>query len=274
MAATDLKLRPVNDGASGSRPLPSASILRPWIFDYAPSPDGKDVNLLIMLHGLARIGDNKAPFAQLGKSLNLPCTAVLSLQGPLVVPLMESPTYFSWYNTFDPLFNPLPSPDPSPTLKPLRQLLETLTSAEIGWDLAQIHLFGWGQGGSMALELALSVGKDGIPSPAGVGDKRKRLGSVTSVCGPLLSFPASTLGIATPIAYFTRQSASSAAGQKVRKAIERAFKEVEIVQGQQGGGEAMPRGREEWKGIMMFWGEMLGRDEGWKGSGEVFEVVR
>lgn len=125
----------------------------------------------------------------------------------------------------------------------------------------------------MALELALSVGRGGIAAGPGLSEKRKRFGSVVSVCGPLLSFPTSTMGIATPVVYFTRQNKASSVAQKVSKALERAFKEVEIVQGQ-GAGEAMPKGRDEWKGVMGFWGKMLGKDEGWKGSGEVFEVVR
>jgi hypothetical protein len=36
----------------------------------------------------------------------------------------------------------------------------------------------------------------------------------------------------------------------------------------------MPGGREEWEGIMRFWGEVLGREEMWRGGGVVFEVVR
>lgn len=187
---------------------------------------------------------------------------------------MESPDYFSWYNTFDPMFNPLPSPDPSATLRSLRELLTTLTSKEIGWDLTRIHLFGWGQGGTMALELAYSVGKEGISNADASGEKRKRLGSVVSVCGPLVSFPTASLGINTPTAYFTRQAAQSAAAQKTRRGLERAFKDVEVIQGQSAGGEDMPKGREEWKGIMAFWGKVLEKDDKWKGQGDVYEVVR
>jgi hypothetical protein len=52
--SSELNLKPVKNGASGSRPQPTASILKPWEFDYAPSKDGKDLNLLIMFHGLGK----------------------------------------------------------------------------------------------------------------------------------------------------------------------------------------------------------------------------
>jgi hypothetical protein len=53
------------------------------------------------------------------------------------------------------------------------------------------------------------------------------------------------------------------------------FKDVEVVNGDKGkGGEDMPRGRTEWEGIMKFWGNVLAKDEAWKGDGEVYEVVK
>lgn len=74
----------------------------PLKFEYSPSEDGIDENLLIMLHGLGRLGDNmnrlhrqkadtvwvyttgdtEKPFANLGRQLRLPQTAVLSLRAP------------------------------------------------------------------------------------------------------------------------------------------------------------------------------------------------
>ena len=59
--SSELNLKPVKNEASGSRPQPTASILKPWEFNYTPSKDGKDLNLLIMFHGL-------------GKSLYFPMT--------------------------------------------------------------------------------------------------------------------------------------------------------------------------------------------------------
>jgi hypothetical protein len=143
----------------------------------------------------------------------------------------------------------------------------------------------------MALELALSVGQGqgqgsgqgqsnagqkGMGSLINIdGEEVKRFGSVTSVCAGLLSHPTSELRLATPILYFTRQNPQSAVATKARSILERAFKEVEVVQGKgDGKGEDMPRGKAEWEGIMRFWGKILAREEGWKGEGEVFEVVK
>lgn len=99
---SELTLKPVQPQASSSKPTPTRSLLKPWEFEYRPSPDGKDLNLLIMFHGLGKfhfgsflviqskaertlkveIGDTCGPFSKLGESLNLPSTAVLSLQAP------------------------------------------------------------------------------------------------------------------------------------------------------------------------------------------------
>ena len=67
-------------------------------FTYTPAPD-RDANLLILFHGL---GDTKVPFTGLAKSLNLPQTATLSLQGPQRVPLLEEEAY-QWWHSFDEL---------------------------------------------------------------------------------------------------------------------------------------------------------------------------
>jgi hypothetical protein len=182
------------------------------------------------------------------------------------LPLMDGPSY-SWYNTFDRMFNPIPNADPTKHIPSLRKLLETLTSPELGWDLNRIHLFGWGQGGSMALELASNV----FRTPLGGG----RLGSVISICGPLL--PSTSVGSEsqTPALLFIRISPQSAANSRLVNDLKSSFKEVEVINGEKGkSGEDMPRGRAEWEGIMRFWGNLLSKDEGWKGDGEVYEVVR
>lgn len=191
------------------------------------------------------------------------------------------PAAWSWYNTFDPLFNPLPNPDPTPTLPALRTLLSKLVS--LGWALEDIHLFGWQQGGTMALELGLNVGREGVTIPASSASPSnpnagsavgKRLGSAISVCGKLESYPSTTIGANTPVLWFTRSDPRGAATHAVEKSLRRAFATVEVVRGS-GTGADMPRGRGEWEGIMRFWGQMLRpASSGWKGEGEVYEVVQ
>ena len=65
-------------------------------FDYSPSLDGIDQNLLILLHGL---GDSKTPFAKLGQQLKLPQTATISIQAPEPVPYLEG--CHQWFPSFD-----------------------------------------------------------------------------------------------------------------------------------------------------------------------------
>lgn len=122
----------------------------------------------------------------------------------------------------------------------------------------------------MALELASNVHVKSL----GGG----RLGSVISICGPLLpstSTKPSQNKNQTPALFFTRVSPQSAAHTRLVNDIKSGFKEVEVINGEKGkNGEDMPRGRAEWEGIMRFWGNLLSRDESWKGKGEVYEVVR
>lgn len=84
-------------------------------FDYTPSADGINLNLLVLLHGLGNlkyynstslnthwtypIGDSKKPFSNLGKQLKLPQTATLSVQAPEPVPYMDG--CFQWFPSFD-----------------------------------------------------------------------------------------------------------------------------------------------------------------------------
>ena len=167
---------------------------------------------------------------------------------------MDQPSW-SWYNTFDRQFNPLADPDPTPAVGGLTRLLDTLTSG-LGWRARDIHLFGWGQGGTTALELALAY-----PS---------RLGSVISICSSLLSKPGGVSS--TPMLLFTRRSPTSAAYKKQDSSARAAFREVEVVDAD-GPGEGMPASRREWEPIMRFWSELLVR-EGPKFTGEVYEVVQ
>lgn len=91
-----------------AKPPPTAAALRAFLegapalhFRYQSSPSGVDSNLLLLLHGL---GDTAASFAALGASLqrSLPQTAVMAVQAPLRVPLLEEEAYM-WWNSFDPL---------------------------------------------------------------------------------------------------------------------------------------------------------------------------
>ena len=66
-------------------------------FTYSPSADDKDTNLIVFLGGL---GDTHTNFAQFARSLNLPQSATLVLQGPLPIPF-DDMHGGAWYPAFE-----------------------------------------------------------------------------------------------------------------------------------------------------------------------------
>jgi predicted esterase len=126
------------------------------------------------------------------------------------------------------------------------------------WLPSQIHLFGFAQGGSVAAEFALNYSN--LHPDA-------NLGSVVCVGGPLLSFPTLTKPCQTPILVFHRPPPSeSALPSRALTAFKKGFGAVEEVKME---GEGMPRSTGEWRPIMKFWSERLGRRVG---EG-VYEVI-
>ncbi|KNZ53931.1 uncharacterized protein VP01_3099g3 [Puccinia sorghi] len=85
--------------SAATKPAPDFSSLSPAapVFEYHPSPDGIDTNLLIFFHGL---GDTHVPFGQLGRKLNLPQTSWMSIRAFERVPFLEEEAY-QWWESFD-----------------------------------------------------------------------------------------------------------------------------------------------------------------------------
>ncbi|CEG73761.1 hypothetical protein RMATCC62417_09080 [Rhizopus microsporus] len=143
-------------------------------FDYSPSQDGIDHNLLILLHGL---GDSKTPFTRLGQQLKLPQTAIISIQGPEEVPYLDG--CFQWFPSFNLLTGELLPPGHPEKMKGLlntrskiNKLLEHLIN-DCNWNPPNIFLFGFSQGGTVALDIALF-------------GKVRNLGGIISISGYLL----------------------------------------------------------------------------------------
>ena len=97
---------PMSSASWRTAPRPSSAGLDSFnhtklVLKYKPAPCGIDSNLLLLLHGL---GDTADPFFSLGQRLQqtLPQTAVLSVQAPLRVPLLEEEAWM-WYDSFDAL---------------------------------------------------------------------------------------------------------------------------------------------------------------------------
>lgn len=204
-------------------------------FVYVPSNDNVDNNLVIYLHGL---GDNLTSFVSLSEKLNLPQTASLILQGPIPVPFFDQARM--WYESFDMLGNLIHNPDPRVSLNLLSDLIFVLIN-KYGWSSNNIHLFGFAQGGSVAVEFARLF--------------KQRLGSVITVLGPPLSYSNGSSLSQTPLCVFTRPRGNILDVSNFKK----AFENVVITEGQNPGDE-MPKGPNEWNGILKFLSDLLIRD--------------
>ncbi|PWN39496.1 hypothetical protein IE81DRAFT_352147 [Ceraceosorus guamensis] len=140
---------------------------------YIASPQQVDSNLLILLHGL---GDTQASFVDLGKQLQraLPQCAVLALRGARTVPLLGGGM---WWDAWDPLGEMLPASaqNPSAFIEDCHTLLDELRMC--GWQSEHVHLLGFGQGATAALE----------GTHAWCRANKRLLGSVVAVCGGMLS---------------------------------------------------------------------------------------
>jgi predicted esterase len=306
VSAVPLSQEPVKKPAPDAVKLPGE--LSSLKFSYTPSPDGVDSNLLVLFHGLgkngfesesfspldlfltahvlqnhlAQLGDTQFPFHRLGTSFKLPQTAVLALRAPGRVPLLEEEAY-QWWDSFGPLGEPIPHPDPTSTIDVLVRLVDHLVES-CSWPGDAIHLFGFAQGGQAAAELVLALRRPERRRRGGKGPTA--LGSLTTVEAPLLSFPTidPESRSETPVLVWRRENNRSVS----RAPYEKGFKHVrEVVArrrvGGGGGDEGMPRGQEEWKGVMEFWADRLRRRHPWelenvgRGSGRdgggVFRVV-
>ncbi|KAH6562491.1 hypothetical protein BASA60_011116 [Batrachochytrium salamandrivorans] len=154
--------------------------------EFRPSADGVNGNLLILLHGL---GDTAENFVKFGVKMQLPQTALCAITGPSPIPFFESGTgWYPAFNRMDGTDLALDSSEVRNGIKATRLLIyEFLTECVIasashhpdGWPSERVFLFGFSQGGVMALDAALMghqvslklerpVGKQDSPLKLGV----------------------------------------------------------------------------------------------------------
>ncbi|KZS94170.1 hypothetical protein SISNIDRAFT_427371 [Sistotremastrum niveocremeum HHB9708] len=240
---TTLEVKPSSSDANPRvKPPPKPSGI-PVPFSYAPSDDGTDENLLILLHGL---GDSHTPFAKLGRQLKLPQTATLALRAPELIPYLYEEA-FQWYPTFDALGEFLERPNPSTAIELMLKILKHLTS-QCSWPSEKIHLFGFAQGGTVCVESGVRWWRD----------QNLALGSIVTISGPLLSYPNFSPICPTPTLVFHRpKSEASALSAGDVTALKKGYGWVNEVKF--GGGDGMPRSRDEWEPIMKFWSERLSK---------------
>jgi len=134
-------------------------------FIYAPSTGatkGAEENLIIYLHGF---GDSREEYLEFAKKMDLPNTASLALNGPEEVPheWIDREGY-SWFDFFDEETMEFLKDGQLESLEATEDLLEefiTILNTVCGWPLDHIFLFGYAQGGILAMDFLCS--KKNIP---------------------------------------------------------------------------------------------------------------
>ncbi|KAE8222783.1 hypothetical protein CF319_g4079 [Tilletia indica] len=272
----ELTTPPQHDSEPIHKPSPSPSHppiapFQPHI--YLPSTSSSpSSNLLIILPGL---GDHPQSYSSLASSLQntLPQTAILILRPPTPIPLLADPdehpsqSPHAWWDAFDLLTGdtlPPQAQNPRSCLDQLSKLLDYLTaplsSNGCAWPSHTIHLFGYGQGGTAALESAIAWTRSQRISSSPARDTHE-LGSVVSVCGPMLSQPGS---LSTPrpasipiLSFLRHPSADNSAPQAIteRNKLKTAFQPSPQVVVLPGNEDTMLRGKSEFDILIKFWSE-------------------
>ncbi|KAB8304064.1 hypothetical protein EYC80_005406 [Monilinia laxa] len=220
--------------------------------DILPSKDGKNTNILILLHGL---GDTKEGFTQLAKNLALPQTASIIPQAPTPIPALitgsDTPS-FHWARDLE--FNSTTGEldldaDLTPSITLLASIIEVLRT-KCNYPPRNIFLFGFGQGGMLALSTL-----------AQASFSNEELGGAISIGGRLPTSFAPRSGangggkVRTPVLVAGGNRKTEVTRTALDK-IKSTFSEVEYVKWEREG-DGMMRGREEVLPLMGFWGRRL-----------------
>jgi hypothetical protein len=186
---------------------------------------------------------------------------------------------FQWYPSFDNLGELIDRPNPTSALELLSKVFDHLVK-DCSWPPNRIHLFGFAQGGSVAVEFGVKWWKLQLQTPTSatmnseinVGNAKEdinslppppesSLGSIVTISGPLLSYPtlAPSALSPTPLLVVHRPPpAEPALPPGSLTAFKKAYKTVREVK-LEAKGPGMPSSKEEWGPIMHFWSERIGK---------------
>jgi hypothetical protein len=246
---------------------PSLTFTLTW-----PKPAELTTSFLIILHGL---GDSEAPLTQFAAAMNLPGVLCITVRGvsPLPSALLgfdaeDAPpgaAHFHWGDDLkiDPSSEEL---DPDPGFNAARtaildRLVRDTLVGRCGWSTKDVMLFGFGQGGSLALGLASSMrlGKkvEEVTSDDATATEAETFKGVVSIGGPL------------PRSMVPSLSARRKAETKVlavqmedddAEFVKEEFEDVRVVKWKRKD-VAMPQNRDEMLPIMQFFASRL--NSGW-----------
>lgn len=247
----------------------SSSLQTSLVFPEVPETT---TALLILFHGL---GDSEVSFATFAKNLNLPGVLAISVRGvsplpPSLLGLPDSvssgPTrHFYWGDDLN-LSTTTGDLDPDPGFTKAERLVlgkliqETLIE-KWGWDTQDILLFGFGQGGSLALGLASRLRDSSRVVDVTEGKKPTDVAfkGVVSIGGHLPTSMISTVSsrekARTPTLLCHGRSSESLDDDAV-EGVKKEFVDVREVKWKKSD-DGMPKNREEMLPIMQFFAERL-----------------
>ncbi|KAI9158728.1 hydrolase [Paramyrothecium foliicola] len=236
---------------------------------HFPDPPESTTAFLVLFHGL---GDHETPFAGFAKNLSLPGVMAISVRGtaplpPSLLPDVAAggpPRHFHWGDdlALDTATGDLDE-DPGFTRAAqlvMDKLVKGVLVETCGWETSDVILFGFGQGGSLALGLAsrLRAGDqvvdvtDGPRTGAGSSFK-----GVVSLGGPL---PPSMVPSRSARDKSATHVLLCQVGEEDVDFAKREFSNVTVVRWRRPG-IGMPQSREEVLPIMQFFAERL--KSGW-----------
>jgi predicted esterase len=210
--------------------------------EVIPPSTGQPVNILILLHGL---GDTNKSFTSLGKNLNLPETACLSLQGPNPIPPIftgsDTPA-FHWGD--DVLFDErkgeieLDAGFNTSSRILVENVVKDVLIEKCGYPARNILFLGFGQGGIAALQAVASSDLE--------------FGGVVSIGGRLPSSSSgSGKGKSKTAILVLGGSRSTEVTRSAVDGLKERFGEVEYVKWEKAD-DSMPKSREEMLPVMKF----------------------
>jgi len=245
-----------------------------------PSPPESTTAILLIFHGL---GDSEVAFTDFAKNLALPGVLAIAVQGPTPLsaallgnPLDSGPPRnFHWGD--DLVLSPETGElDPDPGFEKaerlvMDRLIQDVLVEKCGWELADVLLFGFGQGGSFALGLASKarmgrrVEEVKEQEGEGAGSARSSQGGargfkgVVSIAGPLPPSMVPSISsrekVRTPV-LICRGSASEAVDDDAVDFMNAEFTSVKDVKWKRES-DGMPRNADEVAPMMQFFASSL-----------------